>query len=341
MPSDPRVAAALAVLQPTVQAIRTAIAATADEVREFLAGASTNGRGRAERFGAELGPFAAARIDPERFAALFADAINVDQQHIDAIRRGLEILDELIKRHTDLVIVRVPPGHGLVEEVDRALAQIGRAFAAARAVDQARAGWSVPGADVRDLESFPYRQWSRAERRLAPPLFVEVEGADLNVGGLAPFLDGGQKIVLAVGGETPPAPLVRLVTPGTLVLQTTDPQDLVRLLRWDGPAVAALVPETAAQFVHDPTAGHAPWERLTVARLPNPPRRAVGGFSAAQQAEELRQLEALAAKPAAAGIAAAEPAAAAGPVPPAAAASSPADKLAAWLLRQADLNDLA
>jgi len=339
MPSDPRIAAALAVLQPPVQAIRTAIAATADEVREFLEGASTNGRGRAERFGAELGPFAAGRIDPERFAALFAGAVRVDGRHLDAIRRALEILDELIKRHTDLVVVRVPPGHGLVEEVDRALAQIGRAFAAARAVEQVRAGRSDPGAAPRDLESLPYRQWSRAERRLAPPLFVEVEGADLNVGGLAPFLDGGQKIVLAVVGETPPAPLVRLVTPGALVLQTADPQDLVRLLRWDGPAVAALVPETAARFVHDPTAGAAPWERVTITHLPEPPRRAVGGFSAAQQAEELQQLQALAAKPTAGDVSwvASDAAPALAGTP----AGSPVDKLAAWLLRQADLNDLA
>jgi hypothetical protein len=118
-----------------VQAIRTAIAATADEVREFLEGASTNGRGRAERFGAELGPFAAARIDPERFAALFAGAVTVDGRRLDAIRRALELLDELIKRHRP-----GGPGitrHGLAEEVDRPRAD--RARAAARAVEQVRA----------------------------------------------------------------------------------------------------------------------------------------------------------------------------------------------------------
>jgi hypothetical protein len=337
MPSDARLAAALTVLQPPVQAIRTAIAATAEEVRGFLAGTGTNGHGRAERFGAELGPFAASRIDAARFAALFAGGASVDQRHLDVIRRGLEILDELIKRHTDLVVVRVPPGHGLVEEVDCALAQIGRAFAAARAVDHARAGRSA--AEPRDLEAFPYRQWSRAERRLAPPLFVEVEGADLNVGGLAAFLDGGQKIVFAANGETPPAPLVRLITPGTLVLQTTDPQDLVRLLRWDGPAVAALMSESAARFVHDPAAGASPWERLTLTYLPDPPRHAVGAFSAAQQAEELQQLQALAARPAPgdAAWAAPGPTAALAGVP----AGNPADKLAAWLLSQADLRELA
>jgi hypothetical protein len=65
-------------------------------------------------------------------------------------------------------------------------------------------------------------------------------------------------------------------------------------MAYDGPAVVALVPETAARFVHDPSAGAAIAQRLTVVALPKePPRVAVGGHSVAQQREELELLSAL------------------------------------------------
>jgi len=95
------------------------------------------------------------------------------------------------------------------------------------------------------------------------------------------------------------------------------------------------MPDGAARFVHDPGGGPQLWQRLTVAHLPAAPRAAVGGHSVAQQADALGQLKALATRP---------PEPEATPVPAggsaAEAAGSPADKLAAWLIDQADLEDL-
>jgi hypothetical protein len=144
------------------------------------------------------------------------------------------------------------------------------------------------------------------------------------------MLQGAQKIVLLVSGAAPPAALVRLISPGVLVLQTTILADLGRLTLHDGPAVAAVLPEGAARFLWEPRAherGH-----LVVHHLPQaePPRR-IGRITTFQQVEELRWLERLATDFARA----AEPRGAptAEPVAPA----EPGDQLAAWLLRQAEL----
>ena len=82
------------------------------------------------------------------------------------------------------------------------------------------------------------------------------------------------------------------------------------------------MPEGAAKFVHDPGAGETTYERFTTLELPREVRkRAVGGISVWQQAEDLALLEALAVVPAPAGEA----------------ASDPAGKLSAWLLSQTNL----
>ena len=161
---------------------------------------------------------------------------------------------------------------------------------------------------------------------------ASVGGGDLRVGGLADFLDGGQKIVLVVDGECAPAPLARLITPNTLVIQTDNAEGLARLASWPGPAVAALVPASSARFVHDPAGGSETWHRLTLQHLPEAPRTAVGGLSPAQQAEDLRQLAALSTAPKASPPAEMP----AGAAPPTA---DPVDHLAAWLLQQANLSE--
>ncbi len=162
---------------------------------------------------------------------------------------------------------------------------------------------------------------------------VDIDGGDLRAASLAEFIDGRQRILLVVEGECPPAPLVRLIAPGTFVLQTHDGSGLDRLAAWQGPGIAALVPDCAVQFVHDPAAGAASWERLQILSVPErPPRRPVSGLSVAQQIEEMDLLQSLAARPAGA-------AAAASPAGAAAAAADPADRLATWLLSQVDLSD--
>ena len=75
-------------------------------------------------------------------------------------------------------------------------------------------------------------------------------------------------------------------------------------------------------FVHDPAAGQSTFERFTTLELPREiRRRAIGGFSAEQQAEDLALLEALAVVP----------------TPTGEAAADPAGKLSAWLLSQTSL----
>jgi hypothetical protein len=247
-------------------------------------------------------------------------------------------MTELAKRNHDLFFAHVPPGGDLRATVAKALEEIGRAFGAVRIFELTRSGSYGGNEHARSLGSFPFQKWSKGERRLAPPLVVAVDGADLRAEMLADFLDGVQKIVLVVRGPCAPAPLVRLITPGTFVIQTGDATGLDRLAAYAGPGIGALVPDGAARFTHDPARGAEIWNRLTIESAPaKEPRLSVGGRSGSQQAEELRQLMALAAAPSGAPSAGAATPVAAAPATPA----DPVDKLAAWLLSQANLSDVA
>lgn len=336
MPSDPRIEPALAALRRQTDGFRAALATTVHEVREYLASHCRSGTSQAERLGTELGPFGAARIDVERFASLFSETEPLDSLTADTVERALGTLMEIAARDDGLFVVEVTPERTLRDAVAGTLAEIGRVFGASRVIELARTGRYKAGEHARSLGSFPYGRWSKTERRLAPPLVIAVDGANLHAAGLAEFLDGGQKFVLLIRGESTPAPLVRLITPSTFVLQADDPAALGRLAAWDGPGVAALVPDGAAHFVHDPAAGTAVFERLTIGREPDgEPRRALGGLSRVQQLAELEQLRALAARPAVP-----PPTTGDGTTPAAASeatAADPVGKLAAWLLQQADL----
>jgi hypothetical protein len=214
--------------------------------------------------------------------------------------------------------------------VGTALAEAGRAFGAVVLAELARGGRYRAADHDRLLDPLAFRDWNRAERRFAPPLVVSVDGADLNAGALADFCDGREKLVLVVRGPSAPAALARLITPGTLVLQTQDRAGLDRVVAYEGPSVAALVPEGAARFLHDPTAGREPWQRLSVAFLPEAPRRALGGFSAWQMAEDLQQLATLARTPFAI------PTLGGGDGTPALGGPEAVERLAAWLLSRSD-----
>jgi len=330
MPSDPAVEPILESLAGPIEAFRSALALTAEQVRGFLAAQTSGGSGGpAER--ARLGDFAKGRIDFDRFGSLLAGEPAVDASALGRIEDAYEVLREVERRAEQVVVVHTDPGGDLREAVARTFASVGRAFGAARVFELARTG-RYREADHRSfLESFPFHRWSRAERLVAPPLVVHVNGHGLRAEPLVEFLDGGVKIVLKVAGESPCVPLVRLITPGTFVLQTKDAKGLDRFAAYTGPGIAALVPEGAALFAHDPALGEDPWDRLRVDFLPEAGRVPHGGRSARQQAEELRQLQAMATRP---------------PPPPAipvagapVAAAEPADRLAAWLLAQADLKD--
>ncbi|MBI4518882.1 MAG: hypothetical protein HY699_24065 [Deltaproteobacteria bacterium] len=330
MLSDARIQAALTALSAATGSFRAALATAVEQVQRHVAAHSPHD-GHALRLGAELGAFAAERINVDRFAQVFAETRSVEPVLIEAVERALQTLEELSALGAELFVANVPPAGCLRDTVARALEQIGRVFAATRVVELAK---SQPGPDperLRSLDALPFRSWNKAQRLLAPPLVVHVDGADLYVGGLAEFLDGGQKFVLVVRGECPPAALVRLITPDVLVAQSTDSECLRRLAACNGPAVAALVPEGTAQFIHDPRGGQQLWQRLAVSSLPQTrPLKALGGFSAAQQAAELDQLRALAAAPAADQPAAT--AAAAAPAGPEA-----VERLANWLINQAGI----
>lgn len=337
MPSDDRIALAAEAVAVQAGAFRSALATTIEQVRDYLARHRAPADGPAERCGAELGDFASDRIDTERFGRLFLSADGAEPAAIAPIERALDTLAALTAERDTLFRVTVDEGGNLREAVARTLAHVGRAFGAARvvALSQSDRYRDAEHADL--VGAFPFERWNKTERRVAPPLVVVVHGRDLRPAGLVEFLDGAQKIVLIVNGKCPPASLVRLVSPSTFVLQTVDGTGLDRFAGWRGPGVAALVTDSAARFVHDPAAGAALHDRLTVHHAPRErPRKPLGGISSAQQMEELEQLTALGARPARVPAPLpAEPESA----PARAAPASSADRLAAWLISQADLPD--
>jgi len=332
MPSDERIDQALKALSGQTRAFRSALANTIDQIRRFQAEHGAAADGKIDRVATELGPFAVGRIDFERFSGLFTDTLKLDRPTLETIDKALKTLTELAARGEKLFLVTVESGGSVRDSVATALEELGRAYGAARVFEQSKFGRSPDNEHARSLGSFPFHRWSSGERRMAPPLVVAVDGKDLKAAGLADFMDGAQKIVLVVSGESTPVPLVRLIMPGTFVAQVTSSADLDRLANWDGPGIVALVPDTAACFVHDPGRGTAVWERLKITHVPEDRRRKpVGGVSVKQQSEELLQLKTLGAVQGAIE----EPA-----VAVAAGSTDPADKLAAWLLTQADLTDI-
>lgn len=329
MPSDERI---FQVLGQPLDAFRSALAATIETLR-----ADVDREGEADEIGptigADLGAFAAGRIDAGRFEALAQrDVVAVEPATKDRVRRAFDVLMHLAGRGNGLFRVNVEPGASLTLTVLGALAEIGRAFGAARVVDLTRTGRYVEEEHGAWLQAYPFALWNAAERRIAPPLVVHVDAGDLRADGLAAVLDGAARIVLVVRGEAPPAPLARLVTPGVYVQQAREEGDLAGLGAWRGCGIAALLEHgDVATFVHDPDAGATYAERLSIAALPKErPTRGLGGWSAAQLAEGLAHLEGLAS---AGGLPLTTDGAGEAP-------SDPVDKLAAWLLTQANLDGL-
>lgn len=340
MPSDVKMVVAselalkaLEALAPRVEAFHSAVATAEEEIRTYVTQRRGISEYRAEQALVELGPFAVGRIDPDRFASLLLDVEDLTPEAAGVMERAEEILGGFAMG-TDFHLVSVAKGGDLRDAVKGALNHVGQVFGASRAVELARAGLFDPEQHNHFLSTLPFRKWNRAERQLAPPLVVELEPEDLLPAGLGEFLDGGVKIVLVVEGHTTPAPLARLITPGTYVVQTADPADLAGLARSPHPGVALLFDEARpglARFVHDPDAGGAPWQRLKVSHMPAQPE--VGrGRRAPTWLEELSHLEALAKKPAGADLAADALGADA-----VAEEATSADQLAAWLLSQTDV----
>lgn len=333
--TDARTARALQIFEKAREDFQSALVATSEELRGLLDAGSATAEARAQRTAAELGAFAVGHIDVDRFASFESTGRPVAVSAAPRLEAASRTLRSLLAKGDDLYFVNVEAGADLRDAVSSGLGRAGRVFGAARTVELARSDKYDEAAHGSWLDGFPPALWSRRERELAPPIVVEVDGADLRPGGLAEFLDGTQKIALVVRGSAPPAALARLITPGLMVVQTDEVEDLAAVAAADGPAIAALVPADACRFVHHP-ATRASGARLVVHHMSaDEPKRALGRISAFQQSEAMRHLAAMARGGTMSAPAAGAPSGdgATAPAPTA----SAADTLAAWILRQADI----
>ena len=330
MLSDPRLQQALAALAQPIADFRAMVDGAITQAETFLAAQHASALERAKLAALSLGRFAEGRVDSAAFAVLFPSVTLASPDALDALMRALDVLRDVRQRGDALFVVDIPAGGRLGIAVEDALAQAGRAFGAVVLAEVVRGGRFTPEHE-RLLEPHAFRSWNRRERRFAPPLVVLVNGAFLQASALVEFADGQEKIVLVVRGASPPAPLARCITPGTFVLQTADGSGLDRVAAFNGPAIAAIIPEGAAVFMHDPAAGKEAWQRMTVQHIPAAGKAPIGGRSAWQIGEDLRLLSDLAATPFSVS------AAGKGAAAPAVGATDAADKIAAWLVAQAGL----
>lgn len=320
-----RVDAALAALAPALDEFRSAVATADEEVRAYRTHhevAAADPVGLLER---ELGIFARGRLDPRRLAGLLKVTGAPDPLTDRLMAQAHDLFTALMKGGREAFHVVVPAGGDLRDAVRDALAELGRAFGVAHAVERARDRRYDPDADHDLLYPYPFHRWSILEKELAPPLVVEVQGKDLRAAGLVEFLDGWQKIVLVVSGAAPPAPLARLISPSVLVSQVTGDDALARvdeLAQRDGAGIVALFEGDSGALPFAARPGMA----LEVDKAALADRvEAISRKKGQPGILDLRHLESLTALP--------------GPVP---AGSGPkgektVDQLAAWLLSRTDL----
>ena len=320
-PSSPdRLRVALDAIARRRSIYRSAVVSAYERANAMLAAG-----GGAERASLELGQFAGSRIDASRFAALGTPGGTLDAASRARVEGAAAVLRSVVAADESAFVSEVARGGRVGLAVGRALAELGRAFGAAATIELARGGRFDAESHAKLIDGLDFARWGKAERAAAPPVVIRVNGEDMHAGALSEYLDGSAHVVLIVDGPCAPAPLVRLITPGTLVLQTADGTGIELFSKFDGPAVMALVPSSAACFIHDPAGGRSAWQRLRVWDRPaTPPRKAIGGSSAAQQTEELLQLDAIAERPSL------ERAAVESLVP--AGSGDPTDRLASWLL---------
>lgn len=369
---DRRTRMALDALRVPRERFDSAVADAAERLRELIDRVRASGNGKAERIEAELGAFGSDRIDADRFAGVFDAGESIPPAAQARIIAAHDVLVDLIDDGVAPHVVRMERGEDLRLEVGYTLARAGRVFGAARAATRARNGTGSLS-DEALLAAFAFRDWNRAEKQIAPPLIVELDGGDLRAGGLGDFLDGRMKLVLVVRGEAPVAGLAEVVTPSVFVAQKcctagdgtrTDEEGgeveaaraaaaalVRRLAEFDGPGVVALIENECVDFVHDPSRP-AP-ERLVVDELPKAPAHGIGYVSTFRQAEAIGLLALIATATGRVGPAAGpgnaaatgeevaeekgtvrsdETSSASSPAP-----AAPADKLAAWLLEQAEI----
>ena len=322
MPFEERKACALDAVRSRIDQFHSALIVTSDQVRGLLAGSGKTAEDQNET----LGFFAKGKMNMERFASFAPKAPRIEAEAEAPVRAAQEVLKSLLREGDDLFVIKATAGRGLGHQLGVRLAHIGRAFAAARVVDLAKNGAYKEDKHAATLERFPYAHWNSSERALAPALIVEVSGEDFKPSAIVPLLDTNMKIIFNVTGDAPAAALSRVISPRVFVQQETGDENLEAFTAYKGIAVAAFLPDTAVNFVHDPSAGSTTYERFVSITFPKEVRkRAIGGISPAQQAEDYTLLQSLSVPPEIAGEA----------------ASDPAGKLSAWLLSQTDLSNLS
>lgn len=313
MPSDERLTTALNFVATERDAFRSALAATLEQVRGIV----TNQRD----VSAELGAFANGRIQFERFAAILEKDARPKKSALNSIRHAQQLLTATLSVGDQLHIVEVPENGDLLALTQEALAIAARAFAAAYAIELIRSGREDDNHQEVLLAPLAPDRWTRAEREVAPPMVVRVHGNDLRLGGFEDLLQGNQKIVLLVDGFAPPAPLVRLISPGVFVMQCRTLDAVKRMSEVRGPGIAAVFADEAAAFVYDGA--------LTIESLPQElPRRPTRTQTVFRQKEDLELLKRLSS---------AQPPAEAAADEASGEESRAGDRLAAWLLKQVEL----
>jgi hypothetical protein len=318
MQFEKRTSIALDAIRPRLELFKSAIAVTTEEIRGLLSGSGESSEDQT----VALGNFAAGHVDVDRFSSFTRREARVDSEAETPIRAAQGVLNKLLKEGDDLFVLKITEGANLGSCMAHRLAVIGLAFAAAHVTDLAKRGQYRDEEHQLLLDGLAWPDWSQAERALAPGLVIELSGEDFVPAQVAPYLDAGMKIIFVVDGDAPAAAMSRLVTPGVYVQQTGAETPLEAFSAFNGTAAAALLPNGAVEFVHDPDAGETTYERFTTLEFPREVRkRAIGGISAAQQAEDMALLKALAVVPTLSGEA----------------ASDPAGKLSAWLLSQTNL----
>lgn len=319
MASDNRKQIALDAVRSQNELFRSAVAAASDQVRGLLSGTGNV----SEDQSVALGKFAQGRVNFDRFASFAPKAARIDAATEVPIRAAQEVLKSLLAQGDDLFVLNIEEGKDLSQKVGRRLADIGRAFSAAHVIDLAKRGQYSDEKHAAMLKKHPFRKWNKSERALAPGLVIELNGSDFSPSLIVPYLDEHSKFVFKVDGVAPAAALSRVISPGVFVQQETGDVALDSFAAFEGAAVAALLPSTAASFIHDPSAGETTYERFVSLEFPGEVKKlAIGGISPAQQAQDYALLESLAVVP----------------VPTGDAASDPAGKLSAWLLSQSDLS---
>ena len=324
MPSE-KWSQALAAMSREREAFRAAVARANDQLRLLLARTGAPDRVQ-QRETEQLGWFASGRIDPARYRDVFSTRESLATDAVPTLRFAQYLFKATLTLGDEAFIVHVLPGEDLRDAVTMSLSTLGRVFAAAHVVNAIRSNRF----DAQNLEPLMSRltpdRWTKAERSIAPPLVVELSGSDLRPGGLEIILQGAQKIVLLVNDTAPPAALVRLITPHVFVQQCGALSELSAFSAYEGPGIAALIPN-GLHFIHQPNANGAATLRI-VGRPAELAARRLPGITQFQQNEEREWLEQLAQfeeRPMAAAAMTTEQ-------------HQPGDQLAAWLLKQAQLS---